>query len=83
MKRLFNENKRCPNCKGILGESIGQRLTSPLVSHIEKDKIVYKWREVDEKTKKLKTEIVKRVNINFCPYCGCQLRKKVDWNLCD
>lgn len=25
----------------------------------------------------------KDIPINFCPFCGCQLREKVDWSLCD
>lgn len=75
----------CNNCNGILGESIGQGLTSPLRSHIDKDecKIIYEWVELNKKTQKVEKEIIKKVNINFCPYCGRQLRKEVDWDLCD
>ncbi len=76
-KEKFNKDKRCNMCNGISGESIGG-FSFPLDIFILNDKFVYLWE--DEKDEE---NIIDKKKINFCPYCGCQLRKNIDWKLCD
>lgn len=80
MKKVFNENKRCLHCSGTLVASTG--FSPSIILPIKNDVIKVRLHDYDAKGKDIIFDITD-IEINFCPFCGCQLRKKVDWDLCD
>ena len=83
-KKMYNEKKRCLNCNGTLSSTsnFGDHISLPIKNDKLIIRYVYYVAIPDGKTEP-QMEDLREIDINFCPYCGCQLRKKVDWNLCD
>lgn len=79
-KIMFNEDKRCNHCSGFLMSTTG--FPPAIVLPIKDDVIKVRLHEYDEDNNDIWSDI-KDIRINFCPYCGCQLRETVDWSLCD
>lgn len=79
-KETFNKDKRCAMCDGTLITTTGfpPAITLPIKNDIMK----IRTHEEDENGCDTWCDI-KDIPINFCPFCGCQLRKEIDWNLCD
>lgn len=83
-KKMYNEKKRCYHCGGTLASvsGFGDHISLPIMD----DKIIIRyvyWVNTPDGKGENQWEDLEKIDINFCPYCGCQLRKKVDWSLCD
>lgn len=84
-KNMYNKNKRCYHCDGTLASvssCFGDHISLP----IRGDKLIIRyvyWVNTPDGKGENQWEDLGKIDINFCPYCGCQLRKKVDWSLCD
>lgn len=84
-ENLYNKNKRCYHCGGTLASvssGFGDHISLP----IRDDKLIIRyvyWVNTPDGKGETQWEDIGKIDINFCPYCGCQLRKKVDWSLCD
>ena len=78
--KKFNKDKRCLHCNGTLIATTGfvPAITFPITNDVMK----VREHDYDENGKDVFYDI-KDIPINFCPFCGCQLREKVDWSLCD
>ena len=84
---MYNKDKRCYHCDGTLASvsGFGDSISLP----IRNDKLIIRYKywtqtsDAPDGEERLQMEDLKAISINFCPYCGCQLRKKVDWSLCD
>lgn len=79
-KKMFNQDKRCLMCDGTLVSTTG--FAPSIILPIKNDVIKIRSHEYDENGKDVYFDI-KDIRINFCPFCGCQLRKEIDWSLCD
>ena len=79
-KKMFNEHKRCLHCSGILIATTG--FPPSVLLLMQNDIMKIRIHDYNKNGEDVFYDI-KDIEINFCPFCGCQLRRKVDWNLCD
>ena len=78
--KQFNNDKRCLHCNGTLISTTG--FAPAIIFPIKNDVMKVIEHNYDENGKDVFYDI-KEIKINFCPFCGCQLRKEVDLSLCD
>lgn len=81
IKKMYNEEDRCLMCGGSSGNIIGG-LGSSLRMEIQDDTLRFRIEEETDAHEYILNEFY-RLPINFCPYCGRQLRKEINWSLCD